>query len=326
MTFLRDMLDDLRSRPLLLLAALALLGALVAVIVLLGKPVEKPTAVAPAAPLAGAPAQGQVANISQTPQAVSQSDPFNQKPAKSVRIFPRHNPFRSRAPLPSTLGTEAGASTDAGTTGTGTDTGGTDTGTGTTGTDTGTGTGTGGGGTVKFYTWIAKVRFGEQGKKQRRRTLDGLESLPSTNNPVLVFLGVAGGEQAVFLVSSSATTTGDGTCQPSDTACTFLYMKTGDTQRIEAISSDGDVTTYRLKLTKIAIKRVDNPSASSSKTGGSSENVPPTGSAVPAPGPAGRSAKPAKQVSTGISEKRKQRRKAERQAKRLVGVFGGLGF
>ena len=66
---------------------------------------------------------------------------------------------------------------------------------------------------------------------------------------MLVFLGVqSSNHTAVFLMSSSATTTGDGTCVPSDDECSFLYLKQGDIQTIEAVSSSGEVTTYELKL------------------------------------------------------------------------------
>ena len=86
-----------------------------------------------------------------------------------------------------------------------------------------------------FYTYAADVRFGKEGNLDRK-TLSQFRSLPSSEDPVVVFMGVReDGETAIFLLSSAATSTGEGNCEPDDT-CTFLYMKDGDEQRIEAVN------------------------------------------------------------------------------------------
>ena len=72
---------------------------------------------------------------------------------------------------------------------------------------------------------------------------------------------------AVFLVSADASTKGDGKCKPSDTACTFLYLKKGDKETIEATNADQSITDYTLKLLDVNIKRTDSPNkVSSSKS------------------------------------------------------------
>jgi hypothetical protein len=70
-------------------------------------------------------------------------------------------------------------------------------------------------------------------------------------------------ETAVFLVSADASTTGEGKCKPSDTECTFLYMKKGESQTIETVGTDGAVVDYTLELRDIDIKRTTGPEAAS---------------------------------------------------------------
>ena len=103
-------------------------------------------------------------------------------------------------------------------------------------------------------------------------TLQQLRSLPSSDNPIVVFMGATlDGEKAVFLVSASADLTlkGDGTCKPSADQCVFLYLSPGDSQTLEVAGSDGSLKTYELKLTSIDSKVLDKaPGAASSKNAG----------------------------------------------------------
>jgi hypothetical protein len=118
-----------------------------------------------------------------------------------------------------------------------------------------------------FYTYAADVRFGKEGNLDRK-TLSQFRSLPSSQNPVVVFMGVReDGETAIFLLSSAASSTGEGNCEPDDT-CTFLYMKAGDKQRIEAVNENDEVVTFELVLLDIDVKRTDGPekAASSSRS------------------------------------------------------------
>jgi hypothetical protein len=117
-----------------------------------------------------------------------------------------------------------------------------------------------------YYTYAADVRFGKEGNLDRK-TLNQFRSLPSSEDPVVVFMGVKeDGETAIFLLSSAATSTGEGNCEPDDT-CTFLYMKEGDEQRIEAVNENDEVVTYELVLLGIDVKRTDGPEKSASSSG-----------------------------------------------------------
>ena len=81
-----------------------------------------------------------------------------------------------------------------------------------------------------------------------------------------MFMGVKeDGETAIFLLSSAATSTGEGNCEPDDT-CTFLYMKEGDKQRLEAVNENDEVVTYELVLLGIDVKRTDGPEKAKSSS------------------------------------------------------------
>ena len=118
---------------------------------------------------------------------------------------------------------------------------------------------------VFYYTYTAEVRFGKEGNLDRK-TLQQFRSLPSSQDPIVVFMGVKeDGKTAAFLLSSAASTTGEGNCEPDDT-CTFLYMKAGDKQRIEAVNSDDEIVTYELVLLDIEVKRTDGPEKAQSSS------------------------------------------------------------
>jgi len=83
-----------------------------------------------------------------------------------------------------------------------------------------------------------------------------------------VFMGVkSDGKTAVFLIAANASVIGDGKCSPSDTECTFLYMKRKDKETIEAVDTAGTITDYTLELKDINVKRTSGPEkATSSKS------------------------------------------------------------
>ena len=65
--------------------------------------------------------------------------------------------------------------------------------------------------------YVADLRFGQADSMKTLRDVARLTPLPSASNPFFVFLGVKeDGKTLVFLVSSDAKATGDGTCKPSN--------------------------------------------------------------------------------------------------------------
>jgi hypothetical protein len=264
-TPLRSLWDDLvESR--LWPVAIVLVVALIAVPVLLLKPAKpaSPPPAVPAATGAGSPAVAFQA-------AVSTEGKKSSEIRKDLRSFKGKNPF---TPQGVTLGGTATPTATSATPTTAGSTASTDSLAGGGSSSTGSGSSGSGatpvspGSTTKtfYYHYTVDVRFGETGKEDSK-TLSDFRSLPSSTNPVLVFMGVKNdGKTAAFLVSAKATTVGDGKCSPSDTECTFLYMKKGDTQMIEAIDADRTITDYTLELKSIDVKRTKGPEQAASSS------------------------------------------------------------
>ncbi len=107
--------------------------------------------------------------------------------------------------------------------------------------------------------WHVDLRFGKDGSVQSKSDVPRLSPLPSTQDPFFVFLGVAAdGKTAMFLVSSDAVATGDGTCLPSPENCDRVDMEAGDTEFFDVATPDGKVTQYQLDLVRVSRKRAAN--------------------------------------------------------------------
>ena len=262
-SFFRSVVDDLvekRLWPVAVVLGIALIG----IPLLLSKPAGKETTAAPAT---AAPAVAAGGPLSAFQPVVNTTGKKSSEIRKQLEGFDSKDPFK-----PQNIG-GGGESADGsvevqGGGGPPSDGGSVDVsdapplGTSGGGSGDGSTTGSGGGTTTKpqtfYYTYAADVRFGKEGNLDRK-TLQQFRSLPSSQDPVLVFMGVKeDGETAIFLLSSAASTTGEGNCEPDDT-CTFLYMKKGDKQRIEAVNSNDEIITYELVLLDIDVKRTDGP-------------------------------------------------------------------
>ena len=66
----------------------------------------------------------------------------------------------------------------------------------------------------------------------------------------VVLLGVQKDGRAAFLVSSDASPQGDGSCSPSRSLCTTMYMKSGDTAFID-VSANGGNVQYELDVKQV---------------------------------------------------------------------------
>jgi hypothetical protein len=265
---LRGLWEELVERR-LWPVAIALAVALVAVPVVLSKPASESPAPPPG------PTTGAGSPLAAFQPVVSTEGKKSSEIRKVLRRFKRKNPFTPHGVGGGSATLPAAAQTGGGATGQGTTPVPTDTSTsatvggpttGTSGTSTGTsGTTTGSTG-VTYYTYTVDVRFGKVGQADAK-TLTRFRALPSSEDPVIVFMGVRNdGETAVFLVSAAATTTGDGDCQPSADACTFLYMKKGDKQTIEAVGQDNQVVDYELEMRDVNVKKTTAPKGTSSSS------------------------------------------------------------
>lgn len=112
-------------------------------------------------------------------------------------------------------------------------------------------------------TYKVNIRFGTAGAMRTKNDVARLTPLPSASNPFFVFLGVKdGGNTVVFLVSSDAKATGDGTCKPSANQCETIEMKAGETEFFD-VSTDAGIRQYQLDV--MSIKKVVTASSSAAK-------------------------------------------------------------
>jgi hypothetical protein len=267
---LRSLWEELVERRLWPIA-IVLVVALIAVPVLLSKP-AKEAAPPPLSTGTGAGSPGLAFQPAVTTDGIKSS-----QIRKRLRSFKRKNPFTPQG-LSAGGGSDAGAgeatvnlngATPIGSTDSGASTGSLTDGSSVTGGTEQSGGSTGSGGTTTesfYYHYTADVKFGKTGNEDSK-TLTEFRALPSSDNPIVVFMGVKNdGETAVFLVTANASTLGDGMCSPTDTECTFLYLKKDDKQTIEAVDTDGSITGYTLELLSIDVKRTKGPEKAASTT------------------------------------------------------------
>jgi hypothetical protein len=109
------------------------------------------------------------------------------------------------------------------------------------------------GGTTKYFWYETDVRVGEAGAEERKNKVDAFSFLPSEAAPVLVFLGASNdGKRGVFLVAADVTfMEGDGDCFPSPDSCQLLALEPGQSR---SLVYGVDSKTYTVKVIKI--KRV----------------------------------------------------------------------
>jgi hypothetical protein len=263
----RSVFTDLMEKRLWPVAAV--LGvALIAIPVLLSNSAGSAPAVSPVAPATPATGGG---SLSAFQPVVNTEGKKSSEIRKHLRGFDSKDPFKVQGlggggGGSSSDGTvqvqDAGATSDSGATGGGGGGGGSVTPTDiTSGSgDQGSTTPTTGSGTqtLKYFKFTVDVRFGKADNLDKKR-LDQFRALPSSQDPVVVFMGArTDGETAVFLVSAASSTTGEGNCEPDDT-CTFLYLKAGEQQSFEAVNGNNEVVTYVLKLLEVNVEELEAP-------------------------------------------------------------------
>jgi len=243
MSLLRDIKTDLVEKRLWPVAAL-LAVALVAVPLLLGSsapPENSADTTANVPPAAQAPPSGTSvvaleAPVGRAPLAGHAKDPFVQKFLPKPAPEPSGTTGAPAGGQPPSSGGQGGSSGGGGSTGSGNG-----------------GGNSGGGGKKPVYTTATvdatMTRAG--GRPRTYRGLQRLTPLPSSLNPILVFLGVlADGRTAVFLVSSDAKAQGDGSCKPSRSTCQTVQLKAGQTEFFDLKTSIGTVQ-YELDLIRV---------------------------------------------------------------------------
>lgn len=252
----QNLISDLRDKHLWPVAA-ALVVALIAVPLLLSSssspapaPTTSPVVAAAPTPPVGIPSVSVVAAPSNARLVGPARDPFAQRPV---------------AAAPSTTTTGATTATTVGaTSATTSHAAAVTTGTGRAGTATVTPPGSSTTITVPtaasspppvtFLVFSVDMLFGQQGHEKKLKDVARLTPLPSATNPLLVFLGVKNDRRtAVFLVSSLASPTGQGTCTPKPTQCEFLSLKLGQAESLLTVNSHGGADIYNLGLTGVRL-------------------------------------------------------------------------
>jgi hypothetical protein len=98
-----------------------------------------------------------------------------------------------------------------------------------------------------------EVRFGKTDGEKSTKTLERMRVLPSSASPLLIYRGVEdGGKVAVFELTGSVDAMGDGRCEPNDGECTVLKLRAGETEFLTISDTGGETDAqYQLQVLKI---------------------------------------------------------------------------
>jgi hypothetical protein len=108
---------------------------------------------------------------------------------------------------------------------------------------------------VHYFTYTADVLFGPRGHTKAYKSMTQLDVLPDGDNPVVAFMGAAGGKSATFFIADPAfRADGEGSCDPSPENCMFLTLKKDEDHNEETLSAQNGQVEYVLKLTGLHIK------------------------------------------------------------------------
>ena len=121
-------------------------------------------------------------------------------------------------------------------------------------------------------TYRIDVRLGPARDGDAPKAIDDLPrlaALPSSDDPLLVFLGVlAGGRTAVFLISPAVTPSPRDACRPAPESCQTIELSKGARVRLDVAAQDGAPgRQYQLKLVRIARRKASGGSTRRSTFG-----------------------------------------------------------
>jgi hypothetical protein len=119
----------------------------------------------------------------------------------------------------------------------------------------------------QYELYELSVRFGlsSDATQPPRKDVKRLQALPSSDEPVLIYLGVLkDNKTAVFMLDSGVIAQGDGTCRPSRTSCETIHIKAGETEFFDiAVENEdgslGEGVQYQLDV--VAIRKTQTSSA-----------------------------------------------------------------
>jgi hypothetical protein len=92
--------------------------------------------------------------------------------------------------------------------------------------------------------------------------LKRLTLLPSSKQPLVVFMGVtAGGKSATFTIVGETIIKGSGACIPNASQCEAIDLKPGQAEQLEYLPPSGPAVIYELKVVKISRAKATTASA-----------------------------------------------------------------
>jgi hypothetical protein len=91
-----------------------------------------------------------------------------------------------------------------------------------------------------------------------------LTPLPAAKQPLIVFRGVtAGGKSATFTLVGEAILHGQGDCLPSASQCEAIDLRVGQSELLEYLPPEGQTVTYELKIVSIAAGKASSAAVKS---------------------------------------------------------------
>jgi hypothetical protein len=112
------------------------------------------------------------------------------------------------------------------------------------------------------YEYVADVSLWQGERRRRIKGLRKLDMLPNQSAPLLIFMGATtAGGNATFLVDSTLTTAGEGSCRPSASNCAFVDIGPGS----EHVFTTEEGETLRLRIEEIRRVEVKSSAAAAGR-------------------------------------------------------------
>ena len=112
--------------------------------------------------------------------------------------------------------------------------------------------------------YALKVRFSSGGQAVKGY-LPVRAALPSTDNPLIIYLGLLDDHKtAVFMLDSTIEAIGDGECNPTPENCETVRMREGDTMFFDVIGEDGTAVGQQFQIDLLDINKKQTTDAAKS--------------------------------------------------------------
>ncbi|WP_028065451.1 hypothetical protein [Solirubrobacter soli] len=128
--------------------------------------------------------------------------------------------------------------------------------------------------TVTIPAYSVKVRFGTTDSDELPvSTIERLSVLPDEKNPVIVYRGVVdNGKAAIFELTGEVEAEGDAKCSPTPEDCQYIKLRAGETEFLTIADTNDEATNaqFQLDLVKVYKKqtkeKVSDPNATATQS------------------------------------------------------------